>query len=406
MSRPLVAWSFYDWANSSFTTIIQTFIFATYFVSRVAPQKEQGVTDWGLAVGLSGLVVALVGPILGALADKGGHRKGWLAFFTLIVFLSIALMWFVRPRPQDQLLALLLIGISTAAAEFSYIFYNAMLPELTTPDHLGRWSGWGWAMGYVGGVIVLLLSLFLFIQPAIPDPEASHIRATFLFSALWYFVFALPIFFFTPELRTQSTQTFGQALQAMRTSFIEIKAYKTLFHFLIARMIYTDALITLFAFGGIYAAAQFGMSETEVLYFGISLNVFAGIGALGFAFLDDKVGGKTVILSALIGLILFGSLALLAPTRSQFWMFGLLMGMFVGPAQASSRSYLARLTPPSMRNQMFGFFALSSKLTAFLGPLSVSTVTYLTGSLPLGMSTIMAFLTLGFFLMLKVPSDK
>lgn len=396
-------WALYDLANSSFAVVIQTFVFATYFVNQVAQDKKEGFSLWGLALGLSGAVVAIGGPLIGAYADQGCHRKRWMLFFTVLVACSMILMWFVKPAPEYTLFALVLVSLGTIGSELAYIFYNAMLPELAGFEQIGRWSGWGWGMGYVGGMITLILSLFIFILPS-PN-ETDGIRATFLFSAAWYIFFAFPIFWRIPSLEKKMPALFWKSLHQLWQTFIEVKKYKNIIRFLIARMIFTDALITLFAFGGVYAAAQFDMDEKEVLLFGIDLNIMAGIGALSFAYLDDKLGGRQIIIYSLIGLLFTGLGALLASHVNQFWIFGSLLGIFVGPVQASSRSYLARLAPFELRNQMFGLFALSSKVTSFIGPLAISWVTFITGSLKLGMSTILLFLAFGLILIFGVKRD-
>ena len=406
----MLAWGLYDWANSSFSSVIITFVYSSYFISSVAPSKTEGITAWGLALGLSGFIVAIFGPILGALADQSGRRKRWLAFFTLIVIISTALMWFVKPNPHYMILGLILIGVASNASEFSYIFYNAMLPELAGTKNIGRWSGWGWAMGYIGGMLCLILVLVFFVHPAGAESDAHSIRASFLLCAAWYIIFSLPIFLYTPTdhvkpFTTLKTLVFN-ALTQLSKSMREVKHYKNIYKFLIARMIFNDALITLFSFGGIYAAAQFNMSEQDILLFGITLNITAGIGAACFAFLDDVFGGRQIILLSLLGLIISGLLALWAGSEAQFWIYGMIVGIFVGPAQASSRSYLSRTILIEHRNQMFGFFALSAKVTSFLGPLAVSWVTWLSGNLRLGMSTIILFFLVGFFLMLTVNKDK
>lgn len=404
----LLAWSFYDWASSSFSSVIQTYLFATYFVTKVAPTKELGVSRWGLMMGLASLFVAVTAPFLGAIGDQGGHRKKWLFFWSLLLFICTAALWGVLPDPRYALMGLVLVGIATVAEESAFVFYNALLAQIAPKEKIGRWSGWGWGLGYVGGTLVLILSLLLlWILPK--DIQATAVRATFLLCAVWFAVFALPLFLFVPDHYNPPIESIKTVLsnagKQLRSSFGHMRGSKNLFLFLIARMLYTDALITLFTFGGIYAAAQFSMDERKILLFGIGLNVSAGIGAAAFALLDDQWGGKKVVLWSLAGLMGASALALSVNQELYFWIFGLFIGIFVGPVQASSRSYMARLAPPEMLNEMFGFFAFSSKVTAFLGPLTVSWITALTGNLRLGMTTILVYAFLGFLLMLFVKRD-
>lgn len=413
-SIQLIAWLLYDFANSANNVIIQTFIFASYFVSKVAPNKIEGATHWGIALGITGLVVAILGPVLGAIVDQEKKRKKWLVIFTTITVLSIGLMWFVLPSSQYQLMALILVAIAAGASEIAFVFYNGMLPELAPAESLGRWSGWGWASGYMGGIIALLICLLFFIDPILPlfnfdSNAATGTRASFLFAALWLAFFSLPIFIFIPFKSVERRKFFEvvqSSLKQLMDFFSTLASQAYLVRFLIARMFFIDALITLFAFGGVYASAQFNMSGKEILLFGIMLNVTAGIGAALFAFIDDLYGGKKVIIAALIGLIISGTLCLVTKEKGEFWFFASMVGLFVGPAQASSRSFFARIVPPKILNQMFGFFALSSRITAFFGPLSVSLVTYLTGSLRLGMGMIIVLLSIGLLLMFRVPADK
>ncbi len=408
-----VAWAFYDWANSSFAAIISTFVFPAYFARQVAADPTLGTTQWGNTVGLAGLVVALSAPVLGAVADQGGRRKPWIALFTVLCVLATGALWWVRPQLDAVLLGMLLAGLATVAAEFAVVFYNAMLPSLTTPDRLGRWSGWAWGLGYAGGIGSLLLALFGFVQESawfeLPRTQSEHVRATFVLVAVWYAVFALPLFLFTPD-EPRRRKPLGRAmhdgLAQLRDSIRQVRRYAGILRFLIARMVFIDGLATIFAFGGVYAAGTFGMNEQQVLMFGIALNVTAGIGAVGFAWVDDWIGSRQTILVSLIGLIVPAVLLLLIESLTLFWVLGMLLGVFVGPVQAAGRSYLARAAPDHLRSQMFGLFAFSGKATAFLGPLLVGWVTGLFDSQRAGMSVIVVLLSLGFLLMLSVPAPE
>jgi MFS transporter, UMF1 family len=410
----LFSWAMFDWANSAFATVIQTFVFAAYFTRRVSADEALASAQWGYAISIAGLLVAFGGPLLGAVADQNGRRKPWIAGFSLLCIAATALLWFIKPAPGYVLPALLLVAVATVGFEFATIFYNAMLPSLASTDSLGRWSGWGWSLGYLGGLLCLVLALVALVRPetawfALDGGQAENIRATFLLVAAWYLLFALPLFIFTPDERRDNLplaltiqRGWAQLVETLR----HVRRYRHVVRFLVARMIYINGLATLFAFGGVYAAGTFAMSEQQVLLFGIGMNVTAGLGAAAFAFLDDRLGGKTIILYSILGLTVSGGLILLVSTPLLFWTFGLLLGVFVGPAQASSRSYLARVAPAPLRNEMFGLFALSGKATSFIGPLLVGWVTLLTGSQRLGMSTILLFFLVGGVMMLTVPPDR
>jgi UMF1 family MFS transporter len=412
----LLSWSLYDWANSAFPTVIQTFVFAAYFTRQVAENETVGTAAWGTAVGIAGGFIALGGPILGAIADQGGRRKPWIATLTGICIVATALLWLVEPH-GPVLPALLLLTVGIVAFELACVFYNAMLPELAGP-HIGRWSGWAWGLGYAGGLASLVVCLVALVRPqgawlGLDPAEAEHVRATFVLVAVWFALFSIPLFLVTPDRpgpapgsRKSATAAIRDGFRQLARSVREVRRYGAIVRFLIARMLYIDGLATLFSFGGVYAAGTFDMSEQEVLGFGIALNVTAGLGATLFAWLDDHLGSKRTILLALAGLLVTGIPILLVETEGLFWVLGIALGTFVGPAQAASRSYLGRAAPAELRTQMFGLYALSGKATAFAGPLLVGWVTVAAGSQRVGMSVIMVFLAAGGLLMLTVPPEK
>lgn len=407
----LFSWAMYDWANSAFFAVIQTFVFATYFVSSVAADDVTGSNQWGNTIGLAGVVIALMGPVLGAIADQTGRRKPWIFWFSLLSIFATGLLWLVGPSEEYIMLALMLIFFGTIGSEAAIIFYNAMLPSLTDQRRMGRWSGWAWGLGYAGGLVCLVVALFLFIQVDTPpfgldSDMAEHVRATFILVAVWYLLFSLPLFFFTPDTERNEkkiSRAVREGWVQLKTSLRNVRQYKPILRFLIARMIFIDALATVFAFGGIYAAGTFGMTEREVLIFGIGLNLTAGIGAAVFAWMDDLMGSKKTILVSLAGLIVTTTTILLVTSNFWFWALGLTLGIFVGPVQAASRTYMARIAPVELRNQMFGLFALSGKVTAFMGPFLVGWITWWAASQRIGMSVIVLFFVIGMALMFGVP---
>ena len=412
--RSLISWCLYDWANSAYPTVITTFVFATYFAKAIAETPEQGTGQISWALGIAGLVVAVTSPPLGAIADRVGVRKPWLAVFTALCVCATALLWYARPAPDYALLALVLLVVSSVAFEFGSVFYNAMLPELAPKAMIGRISGWGWGLGYVGGLLCLAVALIGFVQTDAPwfgvgMDDAANVRATAILAAVWFAVFSLPLFFFASD-RPNTGVAFGAAIRegfaVLAQTARKARNFGGIVRFLIARMIYTDGLGTLFAFGGIYAAGTFGMELAEVIQFGIALNVTAGIGAAAFAWIDDKTGAKPVIIIALLALIFFSSAALIVESKLLFWLFGLGLGIFVGPAQAASRSLMARLAPEEMHAEMFGLFAFSGKLTAFLGPIILGRITLAFDSQRAGMATIVVFLVVGLLLLLPVKEPR
>lgn len=406
--KAVLGWCLYDWANSAFPTLISTFVFAAYFTQGIAATPEEGTALWGTMTGLAALAIALLAPVLGAIADFGRRRKPWLAACTALTAFATALLWFAEPSEAWILYALIFAGLGTIGFELGMVFYNAMLPAIAPKAMLGRVSGWGWGLGYIGGLAALGVSFVGFVGAEDPwfgvsTENAENIRAVPVVAAVWMALFCLPIFLMTPDAPPKHALPAGQAvragLQAVWTTLKRVREYRTIARFLIARMLYTDGLNTLFAFGGIYAAGTFGMAQTQVLIFGASLNVTAGIGALAFAFLDDRWGPKPVILISVGAITLLGAGMLVVQDEAAFWALGLALGAFLGPAQAASRSLMAHLAPPELRTEFFGLYALSGKATAFLGPLLVGWVTAIAASQRVGMATILIFLIAGLALM-------
>jgi UMF1 family MFS transporter len=397
------SWALYDCGNSAFSAVIVTFVFATYFSEGIAANSVDGTADWGWAMTVSALLVAILSPVFGAIADVGGRRKPWLVVFTLLTILGAALLWFSQPHPSFITYTLIVVILTNIAFEVASVFYNAMLPELVDESHIGRLSGWGWGLGYIGGLACLIVALFAFVQAPTPlfglDKEsAEQVRVVGPLVAVWLTLFSIPILLFTPDAKSTGVPivpAVRQGLRMLRGTFANLRQHGQTALFLLARMIYTDVLNTLFAFGGIFAAGTFGMPLAEVIKFGILLNVTAGIGALAFAWVDDWIGAKPTILIALAGLTLTGAIAIFVEDVTWFWIAGGFLGIFVGPAQAASRSLMGRIAPIEMRTEMFGLYALSGKATAFMGPFVLGTATFWSGSQRVGMATILAFFIVG-----------
>ena len=410
--RAIVSWCLYDWANSAYPTVILTFVFATYFTQAVAADAIAGTAQWGFALTASGVAIAILSPFVGAIADQTGRRKPWLACFSAFAVAGTVGMWWVKPDASHAPLALVLIAVSNVGFELGIVFYNAMLPDLVPDSRLGRLSGWGWGIGYAGGLACLVIALLFFVQPSVPPfgldkASAEHVRATALLAAGWFAVFSLPILLWTPD-RPWTGLGLGQALVAGSRSLVDtlrnIRSFRACAIFLLAQMIYTDGLNTLFAFGGIYAAGTFHMSLEEVLIFGVALNVSAGLGSASFAWIDDWIGSKATIVIALIAVIALGAALLVVDSKDAFWALGVAIGAFFGPIQAASRTFMAHLAPAEMRTEMFGLYALTGKATAFLGPMLLGWVTLAFDSQRVGMATVLLFFAAGLLLLLKVPS--
>jgi UMF1 family MFS transporter len=403
MNRKAIAWATFDWANSAFPTVVSTFVIAAYFSQGIAPDPATGQAQWGWMQTVAALCIAVLSPILGALADSGGRRRALLAAAILLTGVFTALVWFARPDPSWTLYLLVCVCIATIAFEIGTVFYNAMLPEVTTPQHMGRVSGLAWGLGYAGGLTCLAVALVLLVQPnpalfGLDRAASEHVRATALLVGIWTLIFAWPVLVFVPDppgQRLPIGQAVAGCLADTRALVRGLPRRPDMLRFLVARLFYTDGLNTLFAFGAIYAAGVHGMGMEQILLFGIALNVTAGLGAAAFGLVEDRVGSKRTVLVALVSMMVLGSALLLTDSVAWFWGLAMALGIFMGPAQAASRTLMAQMAPEGQCASHFGLFALSGRITGFLGPAVLAAVTTATGSQALGMSTVLVFLGLG-----------
>ena len=417
--RAIWAWSLYDFANSSFTTLVVTFIYGTYFTGYMAlapdttgarvPDPELGTVLWSRAVTVTALVVAFLSPILGAFADRGGARKSFLLAMTVVSVAATAGLF--SAEPGQVMLALGLFVVANVAFETAQVFYNAYLPDIARPDQIGRVSGYGWAFGYVGGLLCLAIALVVFVNPetapfGLDKATGEHVRATNLLVAGWFALFSIPTFLVLREVRVASRpglgelvrQSFGELAETAR----ELRRFRQIVRLLVARIFYNDGLVTLIAFGGIYAQGTLGFSISEVLVFGIVLNVAAMIGALGFGFLDDKIGGRPVLFVSLALLTVAAVLAVSTEDQAVFWVSGILVGLAIGPNQSASRSLLGRFVPDDKETEFYGFFAFSGKATAFIGPFLLGVLTEAFGSQRVGISVVVVLFAIGAALLTRV----
>ncbi|MAL19208.1 MAG: MFS transporter [Balneola sp.] len=413
-TKGLFAWAMYDWANSAYFVMIQTFVFAAYFAQSIAENETMGTALWGNMIGLAGFVIAFTAPFLGSIADEGGRRKPWIVFFTTLCVISCSALWFAEPSTDFVWFALIMAFVATLGAELSFIFYNAMLPDLTTSETIGKWSGWGWAMGYAGGLFCLIIGYFGFVENGalllgLDEGALQNVRITFLFTGIWYAIFSLPMFLYTPDTPSKNKtmkKAVSDGMKELKNGLAMLKDEPNIWKFLLARLFYNDGLATIFAMGGVYAAGTFGFDTGQIFMFGIALNVTAGIGAFGFAWLDDITGSRNTIVWSLVGLIIPVIAVLFVQQELWFWIWGLLLGIFVGPVQSSSRTFMGRLAPQDKRNQMFGLFALSGKVTTFAGPIMVGWITLFMDNQRWGMSAILLLLIVGLVLMFGVDDIK
>ncbi len=439
--RARFSWAMFDWANQPFFTIITTFIFVPYFTSTMIGDPVQGQVVWANILAVSGVTIALLSPILGSIADAGGPRKPWVfAFQALTVIGCVMLLWAYPNRPDLQWITVAGLILGTIGAEFSIVFNNAQLPSLVPQERMGRLSGLGWGMGYVGGLIALFAVLII-NGIASPDgkPMFGLSKETFAVerwtgpaSALWLIVFVLPMFLFTPDMRSRGLGKIAAAKQGIASliaTFRALRHYRNPLLYLIAYMMYNDGLAAVIAFGGVYAAGTFGWSTTSLGIFGIVLTVFATAGAFAGGSLDDRFGSRRTVMIAIIGVIIAtigiisigrdsilffvkvappvagGGLFASAPEQA-FMAFALLLGICMGPMQAASRTMIGRLAPPGMTGEFYGLFALSGRATTFMAPTMIGLVTAITLNQRYGIAVILVFLILGFILLSFVREER
>ncbi len=410
---PIAAWFAYDWASSAPFAIIVTFVFATYFTESVAGDTTVGTVLWGQMMGASGIAMAILAVLLGPVADAGAGRKIWLACFTGIAILAGIAMWWIQPDPSWIIPALTLAFLVNVGLEVAMVFYNSMLPGLAPPNMVGRLSGWGWGIGYIGAIVCLFLALFV-VKAEPPafglSAEASEpVRLTSVVASVWLLTFSLPLFLMVREPRRTAgmSKAIADGLKTLSDTLTMLKHQGNILLFLVAHMIYRNGLNTMFSFGGVYAAGTFGMETEQILLFGVTIYISAGIGAFIFAWVDDRIGGRKTVLLSLCGLLVFGIPLLLVESHTAFFGLGIGIGLFFGPAQSASRSLMARLTPPGHEGRSFGLFGLSGKATAFLGPPLVGWATLIGESQRVGMATVMAFFVVGAILLsfVREPTD-
>ena len=407
INKELCSWSLLDWANSAWPTVIITFIFSTYFVKNVAPNEIIGTSLWGYMLSISGLALAFLAPIIGIYSDIIKRRKVFLIISSCLTCLFAFLLWFADTNKNIILFILIIIGLGNVFFEISTVFYNALLKKVSDKNNIGKISGIAWSLGYIGGIVSLIICFLLFINPEKPvfglDKEKfEHIRIIGPFIGLWFLIFSIPSFIFIKEKKIKIKRI--NLIANIKKTFLSIE--NTTLKFLISRMLYTDGLNTLFAFGGIYAATLYNMEFSEIILFGIALNISAGFGSVIFAFFDDKFGPRIIIKTCLISLISICSFILITNNKILFWILGIGIGLFIGGLQSTSRSCMARLSKINDQSKMFGIYGLSGKITAFLGPYFVALLTTTFNNQKAGFVSIIIFFILGYLIIkdLKLPN--
>ncbi|WP_437582987.1 MFS transporter [Paramicrobacterium sp. CJ85] len=436
----VISWALWDWGSASFNAVVTTFVFSTYLASSffVDPAivdaaagdssdpalklaLAENATHLSTGLLIAGILVALLAPVMGQRSDGSGKRKFWLGVNTLLVVLAMAAMFFVEGAPAFLVLGIVLISAGNVFFEFASVNYNAMLVQVSNRGNVGKVSGMGWGLGYVGGIVLLALLLLLFIQSfgvegqagvlGVTTDDGFNIRLAILFSAIWFAVFAIPLMVKVPEIpritRRNRASFFATYASLFRTIGRLAKNSPQVLVFLLASAVFRDGLAGVFTFGAIIAAQVFGFSSSEVLYFAVAANLVAGIGTFVGGWLDDRIGPKKIIMGSLIGLVAFGAAVLfVGDAQIGFWICGLFLCLFVGPVQSASRSFLSRITPPGREGEIFGLYATSGRAVSFLAPGLFTMFVGLTGDTRFGILGIVLVLLAGLLLMLPVKAKQ
>jgi UMF1 family MFS transporter len=415
--RRVIAWAFWDWAAQPYNTVILSFVFAPLYLQSqlfLAPgQTEDDLSGrMGLGIGLGAFVIAVLAPVLGQRTDTSGRRKRWLAVWTVLLIAATGALFFVQPEPSFFVLGVILVSIANILSEIANVNYYAMLAQVSTPATVGRVSGLGWGFGYLGGIIMLGLVIVAQSADWFGLPQETGLRLVAVGCAVWTIVFCIPLFVSVPESEPapgRERVSFVASYAVLARDVARLwREDRGIFWFLLASAVYRDGLAGVFAFAGSIAAVTFGFEFGEVVIFGIVANVVAGISTIISGRVDDRVGPRAVIAVALTGLVVFGVLvfALNGLGPVVFWVGGLLLAAFVGPAQTASRSLLARVAPAGREGEIFGLYATTGRATSFFSPVLWALFIGVSGSQAWGILGIVLILALGLvlFLLVKLPA--
>tara|TARA_B100001179_G_scaffold205413_1_gene168713 strand:+ start:2386 stop:3612 length:1227 start_codon:yes stop_codon:yes gene_type:complete len=407
--KKIFNFALYDFANSAFTTIIITFIFSTYFAKEIAPNPILGQSYWGWTIGITGVIVAIIGPLLGSFADKKNYTEFFIKIFTIICISLTCLLWFSKPSEKYLLYTLLIVGLANIFYELSLIFYNSTLKKISESENLGKSSGFSFALGYIGGIIVLIICIKIFIDNntlpfGLSNENSENVRVTSIFVALWYLIFSIPFLFNLKKINNYKIQKTTSDIKNFK-EIIWDKGLNNIGKFLLARMLYADGLNAIIIMGGIFAVGVFKLEIKDLLVLSVLMNVTAFIGAIIGGYANDRFSSKSVIIFSLIGLILSSSIILFLKSKIIFLVFASINGFFIGPVQSASRVFMTKSIDENNQASGFGLFALSGKLTSFIGPLLVSTITYISNSQKIGFSSAIVLLLIGLLILLKVKKN-
>lgn len=414
--RAVIAWSLWDWGSAAFNAVIVTFVFSVYLTDAVGDDLPGPISAsaWlGWSIGAASLFIAVLAPVMGQRSDASGHRKRSLALLTLSVVAVTSMMFFVEEDYHFLWLGLLLVAVGTVLFELAQVPYFAMLRQVSTPATVGRVSGLGWAFGYLGGIVLLIIVYVGLISGdggvlGVSTDNGLNIRWVAVVAAVWFLGFSIPVLFAVPELPAEASpvpdvgfvESYRVLSGELRTMWQEDRHVLS---FLIASALFRDGLAGVFTFGAVIAVSTYGFTDDTVIPFGIAANVAAAGGAIVAGRLDDTLGPRRVIVVSLMSMIGAGIVLLFVEGMAGFWVFGLVLCLFVGPAQSASRTYLVRLTPPGKEGQHFGLYAMTGRAASFLAPSLFGLFAFAFGDDRWGIVGIMLVLLAGLLALLLVP---
>ncbi|MBY6368183.1 MFS transporter [Rhodococcoides corynebacterioides] len=420
--KQIAAWGLWDWGGSAFQAVVLTFVFSVYLTDAVGddlPGSVSASSWYGWSLGLAGLLIAVCAPVSGQRSDARGRRKRSLFLLSIATVGAMAGMVFVKDDYHYLWLGLVLLAGASVLFELAQVPYTAMLRQVSTPDTLGRVSGFGWAMGYFGGIVLLLVSYFGFIAGDgdtrgffdVPTEDGLNIRVVALLAAVWFLVFSLPVLVAVPELpRTDAVTARAGYVESYRVLLRDVRDLwrtdRRTVWFLAASALFRDGLAGVFTFGAVLAVTVYGISSADVLLFGVAANVVAALRALVAGRVDDAVGPKRVIVVSLAAMIATGVVLLVVSGPVMFWIFGLILCLFVGPAQSSSRTFLTRIVPPGREGQMFGLYATTGRAVSFLAPSLFGFFVYVFGTDRAGIVGLLVVLAAGLAALVPVAAPR
>ena len=417
------SWALWDWASQAFPTVVTSFIFGRYITSEFfAPagysieEAGQYTAFWlGISGVIAGVLIALIAPIVGRRADTSGRKKFWLMVNTYLFAGTIGLMFFVAPSSDFFFFGLVLLAAGGIFFEFATVNYNSMLNEVARPHERGKISQLGWGLGYIGGIILLVVALWI-IQfggaelLGIPDSDALSVRVVMVISMFWVILFSIPLMLRVPEAKaipgTEKESVFAAYQKLFRSLRTMAKENPNLLKFLIASAVYRDGLNGVFAYGAVLGGIAFGLDLTQIILFGIAANLVAGIGAFVGSAFEDRVGSRKIIFISLVGVILGGAgvFAFESAGTIAFFGFGLFLCTFVGPAQAASRTMMSRLSADDKQGEAFGLYATTGRAVSFLAPAAWTVFVGLFSPI-YGIIGLMLILVIGLLLLISVRAE-